>query len=63
MNERPTLSIAVHDFGGYPFIVELSRELAGRGHKVVHLYADGFRAPRGEMAPTAGHPPRRTYGH
>ena len=56
MSERPSLSIAVHDFGGYPFIVELSRELAGRGHNVVHLYADGFRSPRGQMAPMAAYP-------
>ena len=56
MSERPILSIAVHDFGGYPFIVELSRELAGRGHNVVHLYADGFRAPGEQMAPTAAYP-------
>lgn len=56
MNESTTMRIAVHDFGGYPFIVELSRELAGRGHDVFHLYAHGFRTPRGNMEPSAGHP-------
>jgi glycosyltransferase involved in cell wall biosynthesis len=41
------LRIAVHDYGGYPFIVQLSRTLADRGHHVLHLYADGFRRPKG----------------
>ncbi|HEX5578511.1 MAG TPA: glycosyltransferase family 4 protein [Candidatus Limnocylindria bacterium] len=50
------MRIAVHDFGGYPFIVELSRELAARGHEVFHLYAEGFRTPRGDMQPIVGHP-------
>jgi glycosyltransferase involved in cell wall biosynthesis len=39
----------VHDYGGYPFIVQLSRALANRGHEVLHLFADGFRHPKGEM--------------
>jgi glycosyltransferase involved in cell wall biosynthesis len=43
----------VHDYGGYPFIVQLSRALAGRGHNVLHLYADGFRRPKG---PVENHP-------
>jgi colanic acid biosynthesis glycosyl transferase WcaI len=47
----------VHDFGGYPFIVQLSRELARRGHEVVHLYADGFRRPKGPMERRANDPP------
>lgn len=41
--------IAVHDYGGYPFILELSRELARRGHVVLHLYPSGFRTPRGPV--------------
>ena len=53
MNRDPTLRIAVHDYGGYPFIVDLSRALASRGHIVSHLYADGFRPPRGQMDLTA----------
>ncbi len=31
------MKIVMHDFGGYPFPVELSRELANRGHEVFHL--------------------------
>jgi colanic acid biosynthesis glycosyl transferase WcaI len=53
-----SLRIAVHDFGGYPFIVDLSRALASRGHDVAHLYAAGFRSPKGQMQPaTAGPSP------
>jgi hypothetical protein len=47
--ERPQLRLAIHDFGGYPFIVQLARALAGRGHEVLHLYASGFRTPKGPM--------------
>jgi colanic acid biosynthesis glycosyl transferase WcaI len=43
------MRILVHDYGGYPFIVQLSRELARRGHQVLHIYADGFRKPKGPM--------------
>ncbi|MEX0626376.1 MAG: glycosyltransferase family 4 protein [Chloroflexota bacterium] len=49
--------ILVHDYGGYPFIVQLSRELARRGHEVLHLYADGFRRPKGPMKRRADDPP------
>lgn len=47
----------VHDYGGYPFIVQLARALAGRGHDVLHLYADGFRKPKGPMEPRPSDPP------
>jgi glycosyltransferase involved in cell wall biosynthesis len=52
--------LVVHDFGGYPFIVQLSRELARRGHEVIHLYADGFRTPKGPMSPQQGDAPSLT---
>lgn len=45
------LRVAIHDYGGYPFIVQLSRALAGRGHEILHLYASGFRTPKGPMEP------------
>jgi colanic acid biosynthesis glycosyl transferase WcaI len=32
------MRILVNDFGGYPFAAELSRELAARGHSVVHSW-------------------------
>ncbi len=32
-----TLKLVIHDFAGHPFPMELSRALAGRGHRVRHL--------------------------
>jgi glycosyltransferase involved in cell wall biosynthesis len=32
------MRILIHDFGGYPFPVQLSRALAERGHTVAHVY-------------------------
>jgi colanic acid biosynthesis glycosyl transferase WcaI len=39
------MQIAIHDFGGHAFIFQLSRELARRGHNVVHLYASNLPGP------------------
>ena len=36
------LRVHLHDFGCYPFPVELSRALAARGHDVTHTYAEHF---------------------
>jgi colanic acid biosynthesis glycosyl transferase WcaI len=47
----------VHDFGGYPFTVELAREFADRGHEVLYLCAGGFRKPKGPIEHRAGDPP------
>lgn len=33
------MRIAVHDYSGHPFQIQLSRSLAARGHEVVHLYS------------------------
>lgn len=33
------MRIAVHDYSGHPFQIQLSRALAARGHEVVHLYS------------------------
>src|SRR5262245_46232884 len=43
------MKILVHDYVGHPFQVQLSRELAGRGHEVLHLYCSSFVTPRGEL--------------
>jgi colanic acid biosynthesis glycosyl transferase WcaI len=45
------MRIVVHDFGGYPFSIQLSRALADRGHQVLHLVANGFRMPKGPVEP------------
>ncbi len=44
------LRIAVHDYSGHPFQVQLSRALAKRGHEVLHLYSTRFQTPRGPLA-------------
>jgi len=41
------MRIAIHDYGGYAFIVHLSRSLAHRGHEVLHLYAGYNPTPKG----------------
>ena len=40
------MRIAVHDFGGYAFPFQLSRELANRGHDVVHLFPPELPGPK-----------------
>ena len=39
----------VHDYAGHPFQVDLSRNLAKRGHTVYHLYFAGDQGPKGNM--------------
>lgn len=51
------MRILVHDFAGHPFAVQLSRELARRGHAVLHLYSSVNKTPKGALARRAGDPP------
>lgn len=44
------MRILIHDYLAYPFIVELARELARRGHEVRLLHGGGVRPSRGETA-------------
>jgi colanic acid biosynthesis glycosyl transferase WcaI len=48
--------IIVHDYVGHPFQVQLSRELAARGHDVLHLYNASFVTPRGELTRRSADP-------
>jgi len=41
------MRILLHDFGGYAFIVPLSRGLAGMGHEVLHAYCGSVQTPQG----------------
>ena len=41
------MRVLVHDYAGHPFEVQLSRELARRGHGVTHAFAGGLLTPRG----------------
>jgi glycosyltransferase involved in cell wall biosynthesis len=47
--EPRTLRIAVCDYAGHPFQVQLSRELARRGHEVLHLHAAGYVTGKGAV--------------
>jgi colanic acid biosynthesis glycosyl transferase WcaI len=50
------LKIVVHDYAGHPFQVDLSRELARRGHSVVHVYFRGDPGPKGQLQRRADDP-------
>ena len=43
------MRILVHDYAGHPFQVQLSRELAARGHRVHHSYCGSVVTPRGRL--------------
>ena len=49
---RSRLRIVVHDFPAHAFPLELSAELAERGHIVLHLYCPDFPSPHGKLAYT-----------
>lgn len=43
------MRIAVHDYCGHPFQIQLSRALAARGHDVLHLFSGSISSPRGAV--------------
>jgi glycosyltransferase involved in cell wall biosynthesis len=50
------LKILVHDYAGHPFQVDLSRELALRGHEVSHAYFQGDLGPKGKLEKSSADP-------
>jgi colanic acid biosynthesis glycosyl transferase WcaI len=52
-----SLRIFIHDYTGHPPQVHVSRELARRGHTVLHTYAAMFETPRGNLARQPEDPP------
>jgi glycosyltransferase involved in cell wall biosynthesis len=48
--------ITVHDYSGHPFQVQLSRELARRGHSVLHEYSSQYISGRGRLTVTDDDP-------
>ena len=50
------MRVVVHDVFGFSFPVQLSRELALRGHEVLHLYSD-FEPRGGRLSKENGDPP------
>jgi colanic acid biosynthesis glycosyl transferase WcaI len=53
---RLSMRILVSDYSGHPFQVQLSRELARRGHKVTHSYSARFQTPKGNLNVSEGDP-------
>jgi colanic acid biosynthesis glycosyl transferase WcaI len=43
------MRIFVNEFSGHPFQIQLSRELARRGHQVEHVYFSGNTTPKGTV--------------
>jgi colanic acid biosynthesis glycosyl transferase WcaI len=43
------MRILLNDYSGHAFTVELARELASRGHDVLHLYSRDFQTPKGDL--------------
>lgn len=43
--------VLLNDYCGHPFQVELSRELARRGHQVLHVYSADDQTPKGDLLP------------
>jgi colanic acid biosynthesis glycosyl transferase WcaI len=43
------MRILVSDYSGHPFQVQLSRELARRGHTVTHSFSTRFQTPKGNL--------------
>ncbi len=48
------MKILVHDYSGHPFQVELSRELARRGHDVTHSFCPGWLSGKGHLEAEPG---------
>ena len=44
------MRIQVHDYAGHPFQIQLSRELAHRGHDVLHQYFGYNNTPKGNLS-------------
>ncbi len=51
------MRLVVHDYSGHPFQVQLSRELARRGHEVLHLHCESFVTGKGALARQDSDPP------
>ncbi len=51
------MRLVVHDYSGHPFQIQLSRELARRGHEVLHLHCDSFVTGKGALDRLADDPP------
>lgn len=57
MKGPKSLRVALHDYSGHPFQIQLSRTLATRGHQVLHLHSTTFQTPKGPVTPVSNDPP------
>lgn len=48
------MRLLVHDHSGHPFQAQLSRELAERGHDVVHSYCGAYVSGKGDLSRRPG---------
>lgn len=48
------MRILVHDYAGHPFQAQLSRELARRGHDVVHSHCSAYNSGKGHLVAEPG---------
>lgn len=55
------MKILVHDYAGHPFPIGLSRELAARGHRVIHAYFAGDPGPKGSLVRCAADGPNLSF--
>ena len=52
-----TVRVAICDYSGHPFQVELSRGLAARGYDALHLHFAAFQTPKGNLRVMPEDPP------
>lgn len=50
------MNIVLHDFSGHPFQVQLSRELAKRGHQITHIYCNDIVGAKGNLQQISSDP-------
>jgi colanic acid biosynthesis glycosyl transferase WcaI len=50
------MRLIINDYSGHPFQVELSRQLAARGHHVLHLFSADFLTPKGDLERSSSDP-------
>jgi glycosyltransferase involved in cell wall biosynthesis len=55
------LSIVIHDYSGHPGQVQLSRALAGRGHRVTHQHCPSYVTGKGAVEPLVDDPVTLTF--
>ncbi|HET8557869.1 MAG TPA: hypothetical protein VFL58_11235, partial [Gaiellaceae bacterium] len=56
------MRVVVHDYFGHAFPAHLARELARRGHEVLHLHCSSFVAGKGRLERGEGDPATLEFG-